>query len=214
MLVTARRCEAEVESRCVVVFCLLHSGGECACRRDQAPAGAGLHPGAAMELRLIETQVESAYRRDQKPAVGLPSQRSRHRAPADRGMLATATQCEAEAEPRYVVALCLWHSRGEWLPPPPPPAESDICLRNGAAMKLRLIEQACGCSTVRGSGRVKVRGRLLLLALGWRVRATTTRHLQVVCLGIGTTMELRLIEACFAGPPRCEQGVKTRSKGA
>ena len=42
------------------------------------------------------------------------------------------------------------------------PALNVVC--NGAAMKLRLMEQACGgggcCTTVRGGGGVKVLGRL------------------------------------------------------
>ena len=29
-----------------------------------------------------------------------------------------------------------------------------------AALNLRLVEQACGCATVRGGGRLKVRARL------------------------------------------------------
>ena len=45
-----------------------------------------------------------------------------------------------------------------------------------AAMNLRLIEQACGCSTVRGGGRRKVRAPLCL----WRVLATVAIHLQCV----------------------------------
>ena len=55
-------------------------------------------------------------------------------------------------------------------------------------MKLRLIEQACGCCTVRGGGgrkeRRKVRARSSLpLVLWWRVLAARTRHLhlQAVC---------------------------------
>ena len=49
---------------------------------------------------------------------------------------------------------------------------------NGAAMKLRLMEQACdGCSTVRGGQGLKVRARLCLLALGCRLLAASTKHL-------------------------------------
>ena len=33
-----------------------------------------------------------------------------------------------------------------------------VCLCNGAAMKLRLIEQACGCSAVRGGGGLNMAG--------------------------------------------------------
>ena len=49
-------------------------------------------------------------------------------------------------------------------------------------MELRLIEQGCGCFTVRGDDVCEircVRARLLPLALGWRVLATATKHLQV-----------------------------------
>ena len=43
-----------------------------------------------------------------------------------------------------------------------------LCI--GAVMKLlRLIEQACGCSTVRGGGGLNVRARLCLWQLWWIV---------------------------------------------
>ena len=38
-----------------------------------------------------------------------------------------------------------------------------VCHCNEAAMKLRLIEQACGCSMVRDCGGRKVRARLCLV---------------------------------------------------
>ena len=39
-------------------------------------------------------------------------------------------------------------------------APADDCLCNGDAMKLRLMEQGCGCSTWHGSGTLRVRARL------------------------------------------------------
>ena len=49
-----------------------------------------------------------------------------------------------------------------------------------AMMKLRLTEEACGCSVLRGGGGFKVRARLCLPTLEWRVLAATRiRHLQV-----------------------------------
>ena len=46
-------------------------------------------------------------------------------------------------------------------------------------MELRLVEQACSCVKVRGVAECNVRGRLLTLALGWRVPlAAATMHLQ------------------------------------
>ena len=59
--------------------------------------------------------------------------------------------------------LCLWHSGAECLPPRRSRSLQVVCLCNGAAMKLlRLIRQACGCSMVRGSDRLKERARLCL----------------------------------------------------
>ena len=45
-------------------------------------------------------------------------------------------------------------------------ALAGLCFCNGAATKLRLIEQACGCSTVRGGGGGKV--HVLVSAAGIR----------------------------------------------
>ena len=54
-----------------------------------------------------------------------------------------------------------------------------LCLRKKSRqMKLRLIEQACGCSTVRGGGGVNVRARRSV----WRVLAARTRHLHLLPL--------------------------------
>ena len=47
-------------------------------------------------------------------------------------------------------------------------------------MKLRLIEQACGCSTM--GGRLKVGARLCLWQCGRRVLAAQMKHLEVVWL--------------------------------
>ena len=62
--------------------------------------------------------------------------------------------------------------------PPRPHTCTCNMVCTGAAINLRLVEQACGCSTVRG-GRLKVLAcSCLPPALGWRVLATATTHLQ------------------------------------
>ena len=55
-----------------------------------------------------------------------------------------------------------------------------LCLGGNESreMKLGLIEQACGCSTVRGGGGVNVRARRSV----WRVLAARTRHLHLLPL--------------------------------
>ena len=55
------------------------------------------------------------------------------------------------------------------------------CLRNkvAAMVKLRLIEQACGCSMLRGGGGLKVRARVET------VHAAATRHIHVQCVCSG-----------------------------
>ena len=52
------------------------------------------------------------------------------------------------------------------------PAGVRLC--NGAAMKRRLIEQACGCSVVGGGGGREVRARLCLMDGGVGVVSTST----------------------------------------
>ena len=64
-----------------------------------------------------------------------------------------------------------------------PTATTDLqvfAFGNGAFMERRLIEQACGCSTVQ----CKLRARLLSLALGWwRVLAVRDHACAGVCNG-------------------------------
>ena len=80
-----------------------------------------------------------------------------------------------------VVVFCMWHSvESGYHHDEAPSCKSNVCLGFGAAMELRLIEQGCGCSMVRCGGGVQgVHARLLPLALGWKVLATATKHLQV-----------------------------------
>ena len=70
---------------------------------------------------------------------------------------------------------CHWHSSVKCLPPRPA-ACSVVCKRD--AMKLRLVEQACSCSTVRGGDGLKSACASLPPALVWRVLAATTSRLQ------------------------------------
>ena len=80
-------------------------------------------------------------------------------------------------------------------------------------MKLRLVEQACGCSLLRGGGGLKVRGWLCLPpALVCRVLAAmTTRQLQVSAFAMNAVMKLRLVEqACGCSLVRGGGGLKVR----
>ena len=67
-----------------------------------------------------------------------------------------------------------------------------------AAIKLRLIEQACGCSTVGGRGELKVRARICLWHSCPTVLAAAVavaRHMQVI--GFATeaaAIKLRLVK--------------------
>ena len=71
-----------------------------------------------------------------------------------------APWCEVEAEVDLkCVLVSASHTCGEECLPPRPGTCKCVCLCNGAAMKLRLMEQACGCS-VMGGGGFKVRARL------------------------------------------------------
>ena len=60
--------------------------------------------------------------------------------------------CKMEADPRCVLVFCLWHSGGECLPPQ---ASTCGCFALTKGLTLRLIEQACGCSTVQDRGGLK-----------------------------------------------------------
>ena len=65
--------------------------------------------------------------------------------------------------------LCRWHSGEECLPPGTRHLQV-VWLCNGSpGLELRLIEQACGCSTVRGGVKVCVLGCLA----GTRVKSAT-----------------------------------------
>ena len=90
---------------------------------------------------------------------------SGHAAPTDRASLQLLHRARRRPTQRpnqgACSCLCLWPSGGQRLPPAPRhntpvgalPTQRKPC------MQLRLIEQACGCSTVRGRGRLKVRAR-------------------------------------------------------
>ena len=81
--------------------------------------------------------------------------------------------------------LCRWHSSsGECLPPRPMHLHLQVrlhCRQRHRHVKQRLIEQACGCSMVRGGGGLKeVRARLC----GWHSSGgeclpPTTMHLHL-----------------------------------
>ena len=68
---------------------------------------------------------------------------------------------------------------GECLPPP------GTRHLHSAAMKLRLIEQACGCSTVQGGGGLNVRARLS--AAGTRLKSACWQdHAPAECFAFAT----------------------------
>ena len=104
---------------------------EIACRQDHAPAGGfAFASEAAMKLRLIEQACRCSTMR----GAGRLKVRAR---------------------------LCSLHSRVESACHQNHAPAGGFAFASDAAMKkLRLMEQACGCSTVRGGGRLKVRARL------------------------------------------------------
>ena len=115
------------------------------------------------------------------PANGLLLQRSSDRS----SKRAAAPRCEKEADSRCVLVFaCLWALVWRECLPPATKAPAGVfgSLQTEAAMNLRLIEQACGCSTVREGGGLKVRAR--------------------VCLPLGTQVE-RVLAACDQGTCNC-----------
>ena len=60
---------------------------------------------------------------------------------------------------------CLWHLSGECLPPRPATCRR-LPLFGGAATKLGLIEQGCGCSTVRSEAEVDSKSVLVTASSG------------------------------------------------
>ena len=74
-------------------------------------------------------------------------------------------------------------------------------------MNIRLIGQACGCSTVRGGDGLKESRCVRVSDAG-----TPNRHLQVFCLCNGATMQLRLIgQGCGCSMVRGGGGLMTVS---
>ena len=71
---------------------------------------------------------------------------------------AAAPRCEAEVDAMCVLVSASGTRMESACRRDQAPALIVVC--NGAAMKLRLMEQACGCCTVRGGGGRKVRARL------------------------------------------------------
>ena len=109
---------------------------------------------------------------------------SRHDAPTDRASLRLLhgarrrpTQGACLSLPlalqrRVLAATTRHHARGTCK------ANGGLPLQRAAGIKLRLIQQACGCFTVRGGGGLKVRARLLCWHSGrWRVLVAATKHL-------------------------------------
>ena len=94
--------------------------------------------------------------------------------------LTAAARCELEADSRKVcVLVCVCSTQmGSACCRDYAPALIVVC--NRAAMKLRLVEQACSCCTVRGGrgegGLKRYACSYLPLPLGCRVFATATTH--------------------------------------
>ena len=79
-------------------------------------------------------------------------------------------------------------------------------------MKLRLIEQACGCSMVRGGGRLKVCAHLCLWHLSGECLPPRSRTCRCLPLFVGAAMKLRLIEqACSCGTVQGGGGLNVRA---
>ena len=107
--------EAEAKSECVLVFACRHLGGECLPPHDHAHALIVCCNGAAREAPTDGASVR---------------------------LLETVREAEADSQCVFVSACR--HSGGECLPPHDHAPALIVCC-NGAAVKLRLMEQACGC---------------------------------------------------------------------
>ena len=86
---------------------------------------------------------------------------------------------------------------------------------SGATMELRLIVQACGCSTVRGMRRTQCACSSLPL-LGTRVMESGTKHLQCMCAAYDCVRRCWTQGACSflpgymcRGECGCQQGTST-----
>ena len=91
----------------------------------------------------------------------LPLQRKPPSSSDRSSKVAAAPRCEAEADSRCVLASAAGApSESACRQDHTPATVGGFAFATEAAMKLRLIEQACRCSTVRGRGRLKVRARL------------------------------------------------------
>ena len=87
-------------------------------------------------------------------ACGLPLQRSRHQAPTDRASLwlLHGVRCRRTRGACSSLSAAL----GCRVIAAPTRHLQVLCLCNGAATKLRLVELACDCSTVCGAGGLEV----------------------------------------------------------
>ena len=147
-------------------------------RRRQRPQGACSSLPLAREWRVIASPTRDLQ---QDSACLLSLQPSRHEAPTDRPSLRLLAplHCARRRKRQRTPGACSSLPLAlKWRVIAGPtrhqsacrhdqaPAASSACiLGNQAAMKLRLIDQACGCSTVRGGGSgsgLKVRARLCL----------------------------------------------------
>ena len=104
------------------------------------------------------TWMESACCEDQALArLCLSLQGSRHQAPTNQASL-RLLRAASQRRPRGACSSLLlalgWRDSACH--------QDNVCLCNGAAIKRRLIEQACGCSVLRVKGGLKVRARRCL----------------------------------------------------
>ena len=168
------RCEADRHSTVPPPLCLVHPSAECLPPR----------PGGTCN---------DCVRR-----------RSRHEAPSE-GASVKNPRCEAD-----MFARCVLVSASGTRVQSACRLRSGTCnvSCNGAAMKLRQMEQACGCSKVQIWTRIQGACLSLPQALGCRVLVTPTRHLQCVWGG-GAAMKLRLMEhVCGCSTVRGGQELK------
>ena len=92
--------------------------------------------------------------------------------------------------------------------PPRPAICSSVC--NGAIIDLRLVEKACGCSTVRGVGSLQVRARLYHLPSCEECLPPWPAACRLLCNE--AAMKLRLVEqACGCSTVRDECRLQVRA---
>ena len=121
---------------------------------------------SSLPLALLRRVLAASHQAPRHVQVVCLCDGSRHEAPTDRASVRVVDSATSRRRPtqRVHARLCCSHSRGECLALGTKHqaharefALQVVCLCDGSRqMQLRLIEQAYGCSTVRGGGGLKV----------------------------------------------------------